>query len=499
MADAYDLVPYTEHAYAESSPDHLRVVAALAGFSPAVEAPALTPRVLELGCGRGGNLLPLASAWPDATFVGVDRSPGQIRDASRVAEAAELRNVTFVAADFTDEDVTAKLGGQLFDFVLCHGVYSWVPADSRRALLGRIRGVLAERGLAYVSFNTLPGWYRRLPARDFLRFVAHSPAGGAEGPRQALEWLTELVSPEHAAYRADLRAVHERLVATDAAYLTHEYLAEDHHPVYATTFVEEATAAGLAYVADALPEAIELLPEPVQLRVRALDVGRALTLVDFVRDTAFRRAVLARADTAERAGFRPLAPVDASAFVKLRIASRLRPLGDAGASDLESFSAGGGDAETIAQVSGVARRALHALAAAAPRSVRCEELARVLGTAPELLALVVKDLFLAFREVDLHEREPALVTAVSKAPRASAVARWHALEGGPVTNQWHQEVRLPDAIVRFVLGRLDGKETVQELVRAVSAREGDRLSGAEATEIVRASLDLLARAALLVG
>ncbi len=497
MADAYDLLPYTEHAYAESSPDHLRVIAALSGFSPALRVPALTPRVLELGCGRGGNLLALAAAWPDATFVGIDRSAGQIRDASHVVEAAGLSNVQLVAADFTETAADRHLGRESFDFVLCHGVYSWVPAETRRALLARIRAVLAEGGVAYVSFNTLPGWYRRLAARDFLRFAARSTLAGAAGPRKALEWLTELVSPELATYRADLRAVHDRLVATDAAYMTHEYLTEDHHPVLASTFVDEAAAAGLAYLGDALPEdtAPELLPESVRLRAQSLDTGSALTLIDFVKDTAFRRAVLVRSDTATTAGVQPMRPLDAHAIVGLRIASRLHPKADAGVLDLESFEGGG----TTIQASGVARRALHVLAAAAPRSLPCEEIATAIGTAPETLALELKDVWLASRGLDLHEREPTLVTATSRCPRASAVARWHALEGGPVTNVWHQEVVLPEPVVRFILGRLDGKTTIPEIVLAVSEREAERLSQAEATRIVKASLELLASAALLVA
>jgi SAM-dependent methyltransferase len=497
--DPYDLLPYTEHAYAESSPDHLRVVAALAGFTPAMELPALAPRVLELGCGRGGNLLPLAAAWPDATFVGVDRSPSQIRDATRVAEAAELRNVTFVTADFAESDLGAVTSPP-FDFVLCHGVYSWVPPASRAALLARIRAALAERGLAYVSFNTLPGWYRRFAARDFLRFAAGGAGmGGAGGPRKALAWLTDVVSPELGAYRDDLRAVLDRLSRTEAAYLTHEYLADVHHPVYAATFVEEAAEAGLRYVADALPgeAALETLPDAVQARAKSLDVGRALTLVDFARDTAFRRAVLARADTAARADFRPHASVasHAVAILGLRVASRLRPLGDAGLSDVESFEGGG----VTVQLSGVTRRALRALATARPRSIPCRELADAVSTAPETLARALAELWVTCPGLDLHEREPELVTTVSPHPRASAVARWHAIEGGPVTNVWHQEVALAEPVVRFILGRLDGKATVDDVVRSVCEREGAKVSRAEARALVDASLELLARSALLVG
>jgi SAM-dependent methyltransferase len=491
MPDTYDLLPYTEHAYAESHPDNLEVVARLSGFSPALQRSAVAPRVLELGCGRGGNLLPMAASWPEAAFVGVDRSDVQIRDARRIAEAAALGNVTFLAADFAGVELPAGA----FDFVLCHGVYSWVPVASRPALLAGVRAALAGAGVAYVSFNTLPGWYRRLAARDWMRFAARTSFPG--GPRDALAWLHRRVSPEHAAYRADLAEVHARLLATDAAYLTHEYLAEEHHPVHASAFVAEAEEAGLAYLGDALPResAPELLADEVQAHVRGLDLPRGLDLADFTRDTAFRRALLVRSDTAHAASFRPPGRLDPRAIEGLRLASRLRPSAVACGADLQSFEG----ADATVQASGIARRALVALAEAAPRSLPCTELARRVGTTAQAMAAAMYDVWIATPGVDLHAREPGFVTTVSRLPRASAVARWHATEGGPVTNVWHQEVELVEPVVRRVLASLDGSASADRIARAVRDPHPERVSEVEAEAVVKASLEVLAKAALLVA
>jgi len=491
MADPYDLLPYTEHAYAESRPDNLRVLARLSGFHASVGLTHDAPRVLELGCGRGGNLLPLASAWPEATFVGVDRATAPIRDAMRIAEAAALSNVSFVTADFAE----AALPVDSFDFVLCHGVYSWVPVASRRALLERIKRSLAPDGIAYVSFNTLPGWYRKLAARDWLRFAARSSF--PEGPRDALRWLSEVVSVEHASYRQDLRAVHDRLVATDAAYLTHEYLAEEHHPVHVTTFLSEANDAGLTYLGDALPSetALELAPDDVRSRAAGLGVAGALELIDFALDTAFRRALLVRSDTADARRFRAPERLDARAVAELRVASRLVPVEGSAESGVGSFQGAG----VTLQAEGVARRALQALAVAAPRSIACADLARTLGDPLELVATELYHLWLTAPGLDLHLREPDFTTTVSARPRASAVARWHAIEGGPITNAWHQEVDLRERIVRSVLGRLDGRTTIDALSTAVCDEEAGRISPAEAAAVVAGSLTLLARSAILVA
>jgi len=491
MADAYDLLPYTEHAYAESTPDNLAVVAHLSGFRRQTRLTTDVPRVLELGCGRGGNLLPLASAWPETTFVGIDRSAEQIRDARRVAEATSLRNVTFVEADFTGR----ALDAEPFDFVLCHGVYSWIPAEHRPRLLLCIRQALAEDGVAYVSFNTYPGWHRRQAARDWMRFAARS--GFAEGPRDALQWLRLALSPEQGAYARDLEAVHERLVETDAAYHTHEYLAEEHHPVYVTTLLSEAEDAGLAYLGDALPSAtaLELAPEAVRLQADRLDLAGKLALVDFARETTFRRALVVRADAAARSGFRAPDHLDPRALVDLRVASRLVRVGEAAPRGVETW---GGAGMTV-QLSGLAAKAAHALAEVAPRSLACKELAVLLDAAPEALAAELFDLWLATPGLDLHMHEPTLSASVSTHPRANAVARWHAIAGGPVTNVWQQEVVLQDAAVRFVLGAADGAASADDLSQRVQERSSGRLSEVDARALTLASLTLLARAALLVG
>jgi hypothetical protein len=369
-----------------------------------------------------------------------------------------------------------------------------------------VRASLTPGGLAYVSFNTLPGWYRKLAARDWLRFAARAPlaspteAAGA-GPREALDWLVKNASPELPAYRDDLRAVHARLVETDAAYLTHEYLAHDHHPVHVAEFLGEATAAGLAYVGDALPResALELLPPEVLARIAGASVADALTVADFVRDTAFRRAVLARGDTAASLAFRPSERLDVRALVRdgaLRVTSRLAPLGDAGASDVESFTHAG----VTVQAAGPERLALRALAAVAPGSLTLDALAQAAGATTDRLADDLLQLALAAPGLDLRTREPRLTASPGERPRASGVARWHALEGGPLTNQWHEEVELAEPALRFVLSKLDGLTTRAELAHALRAhaKAGREVSEAEAAAVVTASLEALAKAALLV-
>jgi len=470
--DPYDALPYTDHAYAESHPDRLAVVARLAGW----EAPdPATARVLELGCGRGGNLLPMAAGMPGGTLVGVDRSGRQIDEARRIAAVARLANVRFVADGFEAAD---ELEG--YDFTVCHGVCSWIPAASRRALLAVVARSLTPAGVAYVSFNVLPGWYDRLAARDWLRF-----ASGRDARSWSVGWLRDHVSPELADYRRRLDAVDRRLAETDRAYQAHEYLEDEHHPQLVSELLAEAEAAGLRYLGDAIPSetALELLPDEVGARARELGAVEAQQLVDFVRCTAFRRALFVRADGCEARGWKWSPRLRVEALDDLRVASRLRPHAEASAGGRERFD---GPDLSVEVDDASARAALRELARIAPRSLPMRDLGRGAGAAG--LRAELFDLWLATGALDLHVSEPAISDGTSPRPVGCPVARWHAGHGGPITNRWHQEVQLADAPIRRMLSVLDGSRTVDEAARDAGCAAG----------IARSAVAALASCALLI-
>nr|MBK7067476.1 class I SAM-dependent methyltransferase [Deltaproteobacteria bacterium] len=156
--------------------------------------------MLELGCARGANLLPMALDLPEAEFVGVDLSEVQVAEARRRAEALGLRNVSFRA-----ESVTALSDDAPFDYVICHGVYSWVPPAARDAILAVCRERMRPEGVAYVSFNALPGWNALRTLRDFL--LEHAPPGPAvqrvARARLALSVLDESLRAEPSPWSVD--------------------------------------------------------------------------------------------------------------------------------------------------------------------------------------------------------------------------------------------------------------------------------------------------------
>ena len=150
-AISYDEVPYTSLPFLQTHPDRLACLATLFGLQP----PALDAcRVLELGCASGGNLVPMAVALPRARFVGVDLSPVQIADARTVVAALALDNIEFRAASIADVDDSWGA----FDYIIAHGVFSYVPPAVQQRMLEICARQLTPHGIAFISYNTLPGW-----------------------------------------------------------------------------------------------------------------------------------------------------------------------------------------------------------------------------------------------------------------------------------------------------------------------------------------------------
>ena len=135
----YDAVRYPTYPRIETHPDRLAAVATLYGMTP---APVTRCRVLEIGCGDGGNLAPMAYFLPESRFFGVDLAGAAIASGSATIRDLKLRNIELSESDFRDLDVS----GGPFDYIVAHGLYSWIPPDARDRLLAICRALLAPQG-----------------------------------------------------------------------------------------------------------------------------------------------------------------------------------------------------------------------------------------------------------------------------------------------------------------------------------------------------------------
>src|SRR4051794_40335792 len=139
-ATSYDEVPYGNYVFSYTHPDRVGAVAALHGMTP---APVERCRVLELGCGTGANLVPMAEESPGSTFVGIDLSPRQIDMGREVVAALGLKNLDLRPLSILDVDD----GLGRFDYVICHGVFSWVPPAVQDKILDVCVRNLAPQGV----------------------------------------------------------------------------------------------------------------------------------------------------------------------------------------------------------------------------------------------------------------------------------------------------------------------------------------------------------------
>ncbi len=318
----YDTTPYNSISYPQSAPGHLAAVAYLFGL----EAPEVSSaRVLEIGCAAGGNVSPYAAAHPAARVVGIDLSPAQIDQGRLTMQALGLENVELLAGDIASMDLAAL--GQ-FDFVIAHGVYSWVPAEVQDALLAAVRTLLAPEGLAYMSYNVYPGWKSKEAARDAMLLASGSsatPEAKARDARGMVDFLQEVVPADGVLARvlAEFQAHSEGF---GESYLIHEELATFNRPCYFYEMVEHAGTHGLAYLAEAHPEA--MFPANFGPKVAehlAEKCGGVQVLVeqyiDFVANRMFRETLLVHADRAAQIRYNP----DGSRFRRLHIAAWVPP------------------------------------------------------------------------------------------------------------------------------------------------------------------------------
>lgn len=465
QVSSYDELPYSDHCFPYTHPDYLETIGAIYGLQA---PPADRCRVLELGCAGGGNLIPMALELPEARFVGLDLSPRQVEAGQAVIGKLGLRNIELRAMSITDVD---DAFGR-FDYIVCHGVYSWVPEGVRDKILAICAENLSENGIAYISYNTYPGWHARGMVREMLAFHVRRSGPALDRVQQAREFLEEMVRvvpDKSSAYARILRTEGDFIRGVANSYLFHEHLEETNHPFYFHEFMAQASAKGLGFLAEArTPGLIDQLPPDAKALVErwSEDSTAAEQYGDFLCNRTFRRTLLCH----DRAS-RNRAP-SAEVLSSLWLTSSLQPVNpdpDVGSSVREEFRVPEATA-TLSTDKPLLKAALVVLRKSGPRALTFDALwdrtqsllSQVRATPPEEPddpALLREALLRGFMTnlVDLHIHPPQFAMEVSERPLASALARLQAEDSGRVTNLRRRTVELEE-FDRLVLRTLDGSK-----------------------------------------
>ena len=300
----YSELGYKSMPFPYTTPATLEAYGALVGVS----APnPKTARVLELGATYGGNIISQALFNPDATFVGIELSQEQVEKGNEVIANAGLTNVSLIQSDI------ASIGSEIgtFDYIIAHGVYSWVDDGVKDALLRLIDEHLVEDGIAYVSYNTYPGWHTMEEVRQLMMFsnrdkaqfnhkekVLHGKTIGSIVGSQILKY--DNLKERNSKFLGALRSIMQK----DEYYVGHDHLEPNNDPVYFYQFNDHLGAHNLTYLCDA---------DLTLSMVRSFDADIADTLdklalndhvaqeqyLDFMLDTTFRKSIICKAKHAE--------------------------------------------------------------------------------------------------------------------------------------------------------------------------------------------------------
>jgi SAM-dependent methyltransferase len=447
---AYDKVPYLGRPFPQTHPNRLAVLGTLCGMSPSrIER----GRVLELGCGVGANLIPLALAFPDADFLGIDLSEGHIREGRAVVEHLGLKNIELRHGDILDLDASAGT----FDWIVAHGVYSWVPAAVREHVLNVVATTLAPSGLAYVGFNTNPGWLLRGQLRDQILAGCDDDDDRCARARALFDSLLPELRTRVDPHSASLLALVTELSAHEDWFLRHDLVGDWNTPFTFHAFQRHVATSGLRYVGDSCYG--NLAPT---LLLSAMGMSRGSTAhlefeqrSDLITNRSHRGALLCHggAELTDAADCRQLERMHVASPLGRRVQSfRFEVNGPDALGSLRVSESEHSPAVTLAL-----RRLGEIWPVSLPFGDLVDDATRG-EVGAEFLKLFVKG------ELELTLAPPRFTLTPGDRPEGCPLARYQVSSGQPkVTNRKHEPVGLPHAIERDVLAMLTGDQDLEAI------------------------------------
>lgn len=520
----YDDVLYPSYPFPQAHPDRLATLATLFGMKPArIDA----CRVLEIGCGDGANLIPMALSLPCSSFVGIDLAQSPIARGQAMAGALGLCNITLQQLDILE--LSPAFGE--FDYIIAHGFYSWVPAAVRDKLMAICKANLAPDGVAYISYNTYPGGHLREMIREMMLFHIRDfekPADRIGQARALVKFLAEADSgPE--LYRMILASLDQEIGGLSDGWLFHDHLADVNSHVYFNQFINHARQNGLQYLAEAdfFDMQYETLAPEISGTLRQLaddDILACEQYLDFLTCRRFRQTLLCHEQvTIDRA-------LDPERVTNLFVASSAYPVSREpviNSTAVEMFK--GNKGATLSTNHPLTKAAMLQLGRVWPASLHFDDL---IGTArlelnPGLARKngdIARDDRLRLGEfllkayaanlIELHSHASQFVLEAGKHPTASLLARLQLEKGTTATTLRHTSVQVMDGVGRKLLVMLDGTRDrdalLEELGRLVVSgqimieREGRAISDTEAAlnflaDELEHNLAAIARLALLTA
>lgn len=465
LSDSYNETPYHSHPFPQTAPEHLAAIAMLFSVQ---SVPLERARILELGCASGGNLIPTAIRLPNAQITGVDLSSVQIAEGQATIERLGLTNITLLQMDLSK--ITPEFG--TFDYIISHGVYSWIPEEVQTAMLRICGENLSPNGLAYISYNTYPGWKYREVIRDAMMFRGASrdtPQEKLSYARGMIDFLHDQSNPESLT-RKNIEEVLPILKNSQDYYLIHEFLEHCNFPCYFHEFIERSQKNGLRYLAESQPSSMFLsnfsaeITEPLLRECNGSQVAVEQHL-DFLTGRSFRQTILIPEHRATEINYR----LEHAQLQTMHFAGVFTPKQPIiGVNESSVFSTVQGVEVTITHpLAVIAAQILdehypstlqvHTLAQEVSKKSPHTNLADCMSIVIQFITdMVIKDM------IRYRCSAVSLATQISEYPlKDSSACRTH-LDGNWITNAWHENIQL-NIVEYSILPQLDGQHDVAAL------------------------------------
>lgn len=287
----YDDFPYESFPFSYTRPEHLRTIGLVFGMQPPMVENA---RILDIGCADGGNMIDFAESYPESYSLGIDLSKVQINNGLEVLKNLDIKNIDLKHLSVLDIDESFGK----FDYIICHGVISWVSDEVREKIFTVSSKLLSPNGIAFISYNTLPGWNMQKTIRDMMMFHSAIFADNHDKLQQAkllLNFVSDSLEGSESPYSKFLQKETNSLKKLENSYLLHEYLGEKNTAFYFQEFVSNARKHNLNYLGDSSLSAMFVgnLPEKTAEKLQSInDIVRTEQYMDFITNRKFRTTLL---------------------------------------------------------------------------------------------------------------------------------------------------------------------------------------------------------------
>lgn len=474
IKESYDKIPYANYTFSQTHIAHLAAIGLIHGMNPpSVE----NCRVLELGCGRGGNIIPMAANFPESEFVGIDLSSKHIEDAQQFLNGVDLSNIKVENTSILDVDETFGK----FDYIITHGVFSWVPPAVRQKILQISKDLLTPNGISYISYNTYPGWHIREKFRRMMSYHVRDIEDPYEKITKGIELIKDLAEV-HSNEDAKRMLTSMEDLSSASSYFIHEFFERFNQPFYFHEFVELIDSYDLQYLSDAEITRSELdtnlgaylsqrlghkNPERIKLEQH----------IDFLRERCFRQSLICRKEV--NLSEEPLP----ESTEKLYVTTFLKPANrkmDLSSIEPETFQDDNNNEYVVQE--GFLKGALLALNESYPGYLAFSD---IVTLAYQKLESHNCQIFLTPKEIKKDSEElqkmlvllqsvglvnfrsspPQFCLEITNQPRILPIAKEQARIGESVTNALHDRKTIEDEFTRQLICLLDGKKTYEQVAQ----------------------------------